>query len=87
MEIRKGHRRNQRIEQKDEDQKDSDKSVRALLKTWKDRLPIALLVDDKYALFPYDLASANYTYTVLGFYWISHAWGQSLFCHRLFHSN
>lgn len=62
----------------DQDQEASDRSVRALLKTCKDRRPIALLADDKYARFPYDLASANYTYVVLGFYWISHAWGQFL---------
>ncbi|KAG8213942.1 hypothetical protein J3R82DRAFT_10688 [Butyriboletus roseoflavus] len=69
-------RRGPKRYQTDQDQEASDKSVRALLKTCKDRRPIALLADDRYALFPYDLASANYTYVVLGFYWISHAWAE-----------
>ncbi|KAG9316630.1 hypothetical protein JVU11DRAFT_2684 [Chiua virens] len=60
-----------------QDQQASDKSVRALLRTCEDKRPIVLLADDKYALFPYDLASANYTYVVLGFYWITHAWAES----------
>lgn len=69
--------------QTDQDQEASDRSVRALLKTWKDRLPIVLLADDKYACFPYDLTLANYTYVVLGLYWISHAWGQFLTSYQL----
>ncbi|KAF8135406.1 hypothetical protein EV363DRAFT_1550177 [Boletus edulis] len=62
--------------QTDQDQEASDKTVRALLKTWKDRRPIVLLADDKYALFPCDLTSGRYTYVVLGLYWISHAWAE-----------
>ncbi|KAH0827875.1 hypothetical protein J3R83DRAFT_3502 [Lanmaoa asiatica] len=69
-------RRGPKRYQTDQDQEASDKSVRALLKTCKDRRPIALLADDKYAHFPYDLSSANYTYVVLGLYWISHAWAE-----------
>ncbi|KAI0744219.1 hypothetical protein C8Q80DRAFT_885446 [Daedaleopsis nitida] len=39
--------------------------------------PIALLIDDRYALFPYDLASKkDCTYAVLGFYHIAHAWAE-----------
>ena len=40
--------------------------------------PLVLLIDDRYALFPYDLATKGYTYVVLGFYHIVHAWGKSL---------
>ena len=36
-----------------------------------------LLVDDKYALFPYDLSSKGVAYAVLGFYSIVYAWGRS----------
>ncbi|KAG6375365.1 2OG-Fe(II) oxygenase superfamily-domain-containing protein [Boletus reticuloceps] len=73
--------------QTDQDQEASDKTVRALLKTWKDRRPIVLLADDKYALFPCDLTSGRYTYVVLGLYWISHAWGQFLTRCQLIQSN
>lgn len=57
------------------DQQEGDKSVRALLETQRMKYPIALLVDDKYALFPYDLASRGCAYAVLGWYYIVHAWG------------
>ncbi|KAF9227346.1 hypothetical protein BS17DRAFT_775348 [Gyrodon lividus] len=59
-----------------QDQEASDKSVRALLKTYKECRPLVLLADDKYALFPYDLAASKYTYVVLGMYWISRAWAE-----------
>ncbi|KAH6913886.1 hypothetical protein BKA70DRAFT_1557921 [Coprinopsis sp. MPI-PUGE-AT-0042] len=59
-----------------EDQQASDKSVRALMKTYKERRPIALIIDDRYPLFPLDLASKNVTYVVLGFYMIVHAWAE-----------
>ncbi|KAF8556398.1 hypothetical protein OG21DRAFT_1483158 [Imleria badia] len=72
VDVRWGPKRHQRSQ----DQQASDHSVRALLKTCKDRRPIVLLADDKYAHFPFDLASANYTYVVLGLYWISHAWAE-----------
>ena len=36
---------------------------------------MALLIDDKYALFPFDLASKGCAYAVLGWYYIAHAWG------------
>lgn len=59
------------------DQLESDKSVRALLNTHNMQRPVALLVDDKYSLFPFNLAADGYTYVVLGFYRIAHAWGES----------
>ena len=59
-------------------QSSDDKSVRALLNTYRRRLPLVLLADDKYALFPYDLRAEGYTYVVLGYYWIVDAWGTSL---------
>lgn len=41
--------------------------------------PVALLIDDRYVLFPYDLSSKpDCTYVVLGFYHIAHAWGECL---------
>lgn len=61
------------------DQGADDKSVRALLDNYHSGRPLALLVDDKYALFPYDLSSKGVTYAVLGFYSIVYAWGMSLY--------
>ncbi|EPT04533.1 hypothetical protein FOMPIDRAFT_1156757 [Fomitopsis schrenkii] len=58
------------------DQLEGDKSVRALLNTHVMQRPLALLVDDKYSLFPFDLAADGYTYVVLGFYRITHAWAE-----------
>ncbi|KAI0318869.1 hypothetical protein OF83DRAFT_1113395 [Amylostereum chailletii] len=58
------------------DQSSEDKSVRALLNNYYSRRPLVLLADDKYALFPYDLTAAGYTYVVLGFYWITNAWAE-----------
>jgi len=52
-----------------------DKSVRALLDNYRNQRPLALLIDDKYALFPYQLGAKDMTYVVLGFYTIAHAWG------------
>ncbi|KAH8107752.1 hypothetical protein BXZ70DRAFT_9324 [Cristinia sonorae] len=57
------------------DQLAEDKSVRALLRTMELKRPLALLIDDKYSLFPYDLHSRGCAYAVLGFYRIAHAWG------------
>jgi hypothetical protein len=59
-----------------EDQLAGDTSVKALLQTYKSNSPLALLIDDKYALFPYDLSAKGVTYAVLGFYFIAHAWGE-----------
>ncbi|KAI0665933.1 hypothetical protein C8Q78DRAFT_985535 [Trametes maxima] len=59
-----------------DDQREEDKSVRALLRTYQMKRPLALIIDDRYALFPYDLAAKGYTYVVLGFYHIAHAWGK-----------
>lgn len=65
--------------QKAADQEEGDKSVRALLQTYETKRPVALLIDDRYALFPYDLTSKpDCTYVVLGFYHIAHAWGECL---------
>ncbi|KAM5540196.1 hypothetical protein V8D89_006015, partial [Ganoderma adspersum] len=59
------------------DQEEGDKSVRALLRTYKMGRPVALLIDDRYALFPYDFSSKpDCTYVVLGFYHIAHAWAE-----------
>ncbi|KAK7676867.1 hypothetical protein QCA50_020203 [Cerrena zonata] len=60
----------------DSDQKADDKSVRALLTTFALQRPLALIIDDKYAWFPYNLASRNCTYAVLGFYRIVNAWAE-----------
>ncbi|KAH9951553.1 hypothetical protein B0H21DRAFT_716501, partial [Amylocystis lapponica] len=59
-----------------DDQLAEDKSVRALLNTYALRLPVVLLIDDKYTLFPYNLGAEGYTYVVLGFYHITHAWAE-----------
>lgn len=57
------------------DQKEDDKSVRALLENHRTGRPLVLIIDDKYTLFPYNLASRGVTYAVLGWYQIVHAWG------------
>jgi hypothetical protein len=66
-----------------DDQLAIDTSVHALLNNHKLNTPLVLLVDDKYALFPYDLAASNVTYAVLGFYRIAHVWSKtfSFCCH------
>ncbi|KAH8119159.1 2OG-Fe(II) oxygenase superfamily-domain-containing protein, partial [Phellopilus nigrolimitatus] len=56
------------------DQRDNDRSVRALLRNYENRSPIVLIADDKYVLFPYDLG--KYMYVVLGLYWITDAWAE-----------
>ena len=56
------------------DQMEDDKSVRALLQTYRMRRPIALLIDDKYKLFPLDLSAKGCTYAVLGWYIIARVW-------------
>lgn len=60
-----------------DDQLAQDKSVRALLKTYKLQRPLALLIDDRYTLFPYDLSTKDVVYAVLGLYTITHVWGWS----------
>lgn len=62
--------------QQAQDQEATDKSVRALLRSYTDKRPLVLLADDKYALFPFDLGASGCTYVVLGSYWISHAWAE-----------
>ncbi|PFH53754.1 hypothetical protein AMATHDRAFT_985 [Amanita thiersii Skay4041] len=59
-----------------DDQLAQDKSVRALLRTYRESRPLVLVIDNKYALFPYDLSSKNVGYAVLGFYTIAHAWAE-----------
>ncbi|EKM54554.1 uncharacterized protein PHACADRAFT_185468 [Phanerochaete carnosa HHB-10118-sp] len=58
------------------DQQEDDKSVRALLHNYRIGRPLVLIVDDKYSLFPYDLAAKGVTYAVLGWYQIAHAWAE-----------
>lgn len=70
------HRQGQATTEAAVDQHAQDKSVRALLQNYKEVRPLVLLIDDKYALFPYDLGSKNVTYAVLGFYTITHVWGK-----------
>jgi hypothetical protein len=60
-----------------EDQLAQDKSVRALLKNHIEKRPLVLLADDRYKPFPYNLAASGYTYIVLGFYYVKHAWGET----------
>lgn len=55
-------------------QSSSDPSVRALLKTWKQGLPIVLIADDNYRSFPYSLKPRGFGYAVLGTYTIVEAW-------------
>ncbi|KAG1776986.1 hypothetical protein EV702DRAFT_1104717 [Suillus placidus] len=62
--------------QQAQDQEATDKSVRALLRSYTDKRPLVLLADEKYALFPFDLGASGCTYVVLGSYWISHAWAE-----------
>ena len=51
--------------------------MRALLNTYRMQLPLVLIIDDRYAPFPYDLsAKPDCTYVVLGFYHIARAWGE-----------
>ena len=45
--------------------------------TFLQKRPLALVIDDKYVWFPYDLASKGCTYAVLGFYRIANVWGKS----------
>lgn len=70
-------RQGQHIAQEADDQLAQDKSVRALLENYRSRRPIVLLIDDKYAQFPYDLGLKDITYAALGFYTIVHAWGEA----------
>ncbi|KIP11598.1 hypothetical protein PHLGIDRAFT_124740 [Phlebiopsis gigantea 11061_1 CR5-6] len=58
------------------DQQEDDKSVRALLHNYRTRRPLVLIIDDKYALFPFDLASQQCTYAILGWYQIAYAWAE-----------
>jgi hypothetical protein len=60
------------------DQLAGDKSVGALISNYQQGKPLVLLVDDKYSLFPFDLAATGVTYAVLGFYKIIHTWGMFL---------
>ncbi|KAL5485244.1 hypothetical protein ACEPAI_7886 [Sanghuangporus weigelae] len=57
-----------------EGQRDHDASVRALLYNYRVGHPLVLLIDDKYAPFPFDLEKKMYV--VLGLYWIVNAWAE-----------
>ena len=59
-------------------QADDDYSVRALLRAKEEQKQIALVADDQYRLFPYEL-DPKWMYVVLGFYQIVDAWG--MFCY------
>ena len=50
--------------------------MRALLRTYLQKAPVALLIDDKYKLFPFDITSKGCAYAVLGWYYIAYAWGE-----------
>ncbi|KAJ7648702.1 hypothetical protein DFH06DRAFT_1209378 [Mycena polygramma] len=58
------------------DQTEADLSVKALIKNYREGQPVALLIDDKYAPFPFDLGSQGVYMTVLGFYRIIHMWAE-----------
>ncbi|KAJ8077182.1 hypothetical protein PM082_001610 [Marasmius tenuissimus] len=58
------------------DQLAEDKSVRALVKNFKHQIPVVLLIDHKYSLFPYNLKGTCISYAVLGLYYISHVWAE-----------
>ncbi|KAG6920249.1 hypothetical protein DXG01_005018 [Tephrocybe rancida] len=60
------------VTQPADDQLAQDKSIRALLTNYRESRPLVLLIDDKYALFPFELLSKEIAYAVLGFYIISH---------------
>ncbi|KAJ7085343.1 hypothetical protein C8R43DRAFT_909216, partial [Mycena crocata] len=59
-----------------EDQRSTDKSVKALLQTYKTGQPLALLIDDKYGLFPFDLKPLGIYMAILGWYRIVHVWAE-----------
>lgn len=69
-------RQGQTLLQVADDQLAQDKSVRALLTTYKLQRPLVLLIDDKYTLFPFDLSTKDVTYAVLGLYTIAHVWAE-----------
>ncbi|KAF7293307.1 2OG-FeII-Oxy-2 domain-containing protein [Mycena chlorophos] len=58
------------------DQSATDKSVSALLRNYATGQPIALLIDDKYAPFPYDLSARGVYMAFLGFYRIVDVWAE-----------
>ncbi|KAK0480609.1 hypothetical protein IW261DRAFT_1335221 [Armillaria novae-zelandiae] len=58
------------------DQNAQDNSVRALLHSFHNSTPVALLIDDKYVHFPFSLGARDITYAVLGFYKITHCWSE-----------
>jgi hypothetical protein len=72
------HQKGQSFRIADGDQLSQDKSVRALLRTYKECRPIVLVIDERYALFPFDLSAKGVSYAVLGFYTVAHAWGMHM---------
>lgn len=68
--------------EKASDQQEGDSSVSSLLNNWKEERPLALIIDNNYALFPWLLKGhcsdkvAEIGYAVLGVYIISHAWAE-----------
>ncbi|KAJ7613361.1 hypothetical protein DFH06DRAFT_1014905, partial [Mycena polygramma] len=61
------------------DQRPNDIPVKALMHNYHQGIPLVVLIDDRYPFFPLDLAKSGVYMTVLGFYRIIHAWGNSLF--------
>ncbi|KAL0577022.1 hypothetical protein V5O48_004956 [Marasmius crinis-equi] len=62
--------------QKPGDQQAEDKSVRALVNNYRRGIPVVLLIDHKYSLFPFSLRASGMSYVVLGLYYISHFWAE-----------
>ena len=57
------------------DQEETDKSVKALKRSYDQRRPVVLLADRRYRFFPWEFGK-NMNYVVLGLYYITRAWGQ-----------
>ncbi|KAK0220197.1 hypothetical protein IW262DRAFT_1272276 [Armillaria fumosa] len=70
------HSKGRHEKQAASDQNAQDFSVRALLNSFHNNTPVALLIDDKYVHFPFSLGARDITYAVLGFYKITHFWSE-----------
>ncbi|KAJ7486547.1 hypothetical protein FB451DRAFT_1362886 [Mycena latifolia] len=57
-------------------QRAEDLSIRALIETHRRDQPLVLLIDDRYGLFPFELASRGVYRAVLGFYNIVNLWAE-----------
>ena len=63
-----------------DDQIEEEGSTQALLTSFRQQIPVVLIIDDRYRPFPYSLG--EYTYAVLGYYLIVAAWGTLKNCRR-----